>query len=124
LDTAESRCALQPADPRDTPEKAFDRQWALTLLDAVLGRLRKEYTEAGRDDLFVGLKETLTGSRAEAPYAELAARLAMSEGAVKVAAHRLRHRYREMLREEIANTVFGPAEVEEELRHLFAALAG
>ncbi len=122
FDTAETRCA-QPVAAGDTPDRAFDRQWALALLDVVLGRLRREYREAGREDLFLGLKDTLSGGRAEIPYRELSARLAMSEGAVKVAAHRLRQRYRELLREEIANTVAGPAEVEEELRQLFAALS-
>jgi len=123
FDTAETRCGPQPSSG-DTPEKAFDRQWSLSLLDVVLCRLRKEYTDSNRNQLFVGLKETLGGGRAEIPYRELAVRLGMSEGAVKVATHRLRRRYRELLREEIAHTVSGPEEVEEELRHLFAALAG
>ena len=122
FDTAETRC-VQPAAPGDTPDRAFDRQWALALLDVVLGRLRQEYSDSGRDDLFVALKDTLSGGRAEIPYRELGGRLGMSEGAVKVAAHRLRRRYRELLREEIANTVAGPEEVEEELRELFAALS-
>ncbi len=122
LDTAETRC-VRVAAPGDTPDQAFDHQWALALLDVVLSRLRKEYTDSGRDELFVGLKETLSGGRSEIPYRELAGRLGLSEGALKVAAHRLRRRYRELLREEIANTVAGPEEVEEELRHLFAALA-
>jgi RNA polymerase sigma-70 factor (ECF subfamily) len=69
------------------------------------------------------LKDTLAGGRSEIPYRELAARLGLSEGAVKVAAHRLRQRYRDLLREEIASTVAGPGEVEEELKHLFAALS-
>lgn len=122
FDTAETRC-VQPVAAGDTPDRAFDRQWALALLDVVLGRVRKEYTDSGRDQLFVGLKDTLAGARTEIPYRELAARLAMSEGAVKVAAHRLRQRYRALLREEIANTVAGPAEAEDELQHLFAALS-
>ena len=88
----------------------------------MLGRLRREYRDAGREDMFVGLKDTLSGGRSEIPYRELGARLGLSEGAVKVAAHRLRQRYRELLREEIANTVAGPEEVEEELKHLFVAL--
>ena len=121
FDTAETRC-VQPVAPGDTPDRAFDRQWALALLDVVLGRVRKEYTDSGRDELFVGLKDTLMGGRSEIPYRELAARLGMGEGAVKVTAHRLRQRYRELLREEIAHTVAGPEEVDEELRHLFAAL--
>ena len=123
FDTAETHCA-QPVAPGDTPDRAFDRQWALALLDVVLGRLRREYRDAGREDLFLGLKDTLTGGRAEIPYRDLGASLGMSEAAVKVAAHRLRRRYRELLREEIANTVAGPAEVEEELQHLFASLGG
>jgi RNA polymerase sigma factor (sigma-70 family) len=123
FDTAETRCA-QPIAPGDTPDRAYDRQWALALLDVVLGRVRQEYTDSGRDDLFVGLKDTLSGGRAEIPYRELGLRLGMSEGAVRVAAHRLRQRYRELLRDEIANTVAGPGEVEEELRQLFAALEG
>lgn len=123
LDTAETRC-VQPTAPDDAPDRAFDRQWALALLDLVLRRLRQEYADCGRDDLFLALKDTLSGGRSEIPYRELGARLAMSEGAVKVAAHRLRQRYRELLREEIANTVAGPEEVEEELRQLFAALGG
>jgi len=123
LDTAETRCTL-PASPDDTPDRAFDRQWALALLDVVLGRLRQEYANSGRDGLFLVLKDTLSGGRSEIPYRELAGRLGMSEGAVKVAAHRLRQRYRELLRAEIANTVSGPEQVEEELRELFAALSG
>ena len=123
LDAAETRCSRLAA-PGDTPDRAFDRQWALALLDAVLNRLRQEYTDAGREDLFLGLKDTLGGGRSEIPYRDLGAQLGMSEGAVKVAAHRLRQRYRELLRAEIANTVSGPEQVEEELRQLFAALSG
>jgi RNA polymerase sigma factor (sigma-70 family) len=123
FDTAESRCVLELADT-DTPDKMFDRHWALSLLDVVLARLRTDYAGCGKDDLFLGLKETLTGGRSEIPYRDLGTRLGMSEGAVKVAAHRLRQRYRKLLREEIANTVTGPEEAEEELRHLFAALSG
>ena len=122
-DTAETRCG-QAVAPGDTPDRAFDRQWALALLEVVLGRLRGEYVAAGRERMFEGLKDTLGGGRAEIPYRELGAQLGMSEGAVKVAAHRLRARYRELLREEIANTVAGPEEVEGELRELFAALGG
>ena len=123
FDTAETRCA-QPIAPGDTPDQAFDRQWALALLDVVLGRLRQEYRDAGREELFLDLKDTLGGGRSEIAYRDLGARLGMSEGAVKVAAHRLRRRYRELLRGEIVNTVSGPGEVEEELRQLFVALGG
>ena len=123
FDTAEIRCA-PAAVSSDTPDRVFDRHWALALLDVVLARLRKEYTDSGRDELFVGLKPTLEGGRSGVPYRELGERLGLSEGAVKVAAHRLRGRYRELLRKEIATTVAGPEEVEEELRQLFAALGG
>jgi RNA polymerase sigma factor (sigma-70 family) len=122
FDTAETRCA-QPVAPGDTPDRAYDRQWALALLEVVLGGLRREYRQAGREALFLGLKDTLSGGRPEIPYRELALRLGLSEGAVKVAAHRLRQRYRELLREEVANTVAEPAEVEQEMKALFAALA-
>ncbi len=122
FDTAETRC-VQPVAPGDTPDRAYDRHWALALLEVVLGRLRGEYRTAGREGLFLGLKGTLSGGRAEIPYRELAGRLDLSEGAVRVAAHRLRQRYRELLREEIAHTVDRPGEVEQELKHLFAALS-
>ena len=121
FDTAETRC-VQPIAPGDSPDRAYDRQWALALLEVVLSGLRREYRKAGREDLFLGLKDTLGGGRAEIPYRELATRLGLSEGAVKVAAHRLRRRYCELLREEVANTVAQPGEGEEELKALFAAL--
>lgn len=123
LDTAETRC-IEAVASGDTPDRAYDRQWALALLELVLARLRQEYADSGRDSLFLALKETLSGGRSEIPYLELGRQLNLSEGAVKVAAHRLRKRYRELLREEIAQTVSGPAEVEDEIRNLFAALGG
>lgn len=122
FDTAETSCG-EPAAPGESPDKAYDRQWALALLEAVLGRLRQEYADCGRGELFDGLKEGLSGGRGERSYHELAVAIGLSEGAVKVAAHRLRHRYRELLRAEIARTLPSATEVEEELRHLFAALA-
>jgi RNA polymerase sigma-70 factor (ECF subfamily) len=121
--SAETSCAFDPADEM-TAEKIFERRWALTLLDQVLARLREEYESEGRTKLFEELKATLTGDRRTVAYSEIGARLGMSEGAVKVAVHRLRQRYRELLREEIAETVSGPGEVEEEIRALFSALAG
>jgi len=123
FDTAERRYA-QPVAPGDTPDRAYDRQWARALLEVVLSALRREYRNAGREELFLGLRETLSGGRSEIPYRDLASQLGLSEGAVKTAAHRLRQRYRELLREEVANTVAKPGEVEEELQHLFAALGG
>ena len=122
-DTAETRYLHEPAD-EDTPDKAFDRRWALAVLDRVLALLQEEYANSGRAELYEQLRATLEGPRTTTPYTAIATRLGLTEGAVKVAVHRLRHRYREILREEIAQTVETPAQVEEELRHLFAALAG
>jgi RNA polymerase sigma-70 factor (ECF subfamily) len=120
--SAETSYGLEPVETI-TAEKIFERRWALTLLEQVLARLRVEYDRDGKAKLFEHLKSTLTGERRSVPYAEIAARLNTSEGAVKVAVHRLRQRYRELLREEIAHTVAGPEQVEEEIRALFSALA-
>ena len=120
-DEAESRYALEPADDT-TAEKIFERRWATTLLDQVVHRLRDEYARAEKLQLYDALKNCLTVESRSVPYAQLGAQLNMSEGAIKVAVHRLRQRYREILREEIAQTVSSAEEVEEELRHLFAAL--
>jgi RNA polymerase sigma factor (sigma-70 family) len=120
LDGLEDRYRQEPADTL-TPERIFEQQWALTLLDQVLARLQAEMTDDGKAALFEALKGHLTGSQAGG-YATTAAGLGMTEGAVKVAAHRLRRRYRELLREEIAQTVASPDEIEEEIRYLFTCL--
>ncbi len=120
---AESKCGFEPADTL-TAEKIYERRWALTLLDQVLRRLRDEYTRDGKENLFEQLKPTLTEASRSVRYADIAAQLGTSEGAVKVAVHRLRQRYREVLRAEIADTVASPGEVDDEIRNLFAALAG
>jgi RNA polymerase sigma-70 factor (ECF subfamily) len=122
LDTAETRYTRESADTH-TPEQLFDKQWAMTLLDTVLKRLRGEYVGNGKGGLFEVLEPCLIGKRESQPYAALATQLGMTEGAVKVAVCRLRERYRECLKQEIAHTVASPAEVEEELRHLFRVLA-
>ena len=122
LDAAETRYGVEPADTR-TPEQAFEYRWALTLLDQVVGQLEAELRERGQLKLFENLKPCLVGDRAAQPYAELAVKLGMEEGAIKVAVHRLRLRYRELLRAEIANTVESPGEVDAEMRHLFNVLA-
>lgn len=122
-DAAERQFHAEPADA-SAPDQAFDRQWAVTLLRAVLAQLEQEYLAAGKARPFAVLKQTLTGSREGQPYAELAAELGLSEGAVKVAVHRLRRRYRELLESEIAHTVASPEEVAAELQYLFRALAG
>ena len=119
---AEGRYLLEPADPM-TPEKLYERRWALTVLEQALARLRKEYAATGRAALFAQLKDCLAGGEKGPAHAEIAGRLDMTPGAVKVAAHRLRKRYREILREEIGDTVSSPEEIEEEIRHLFRSLA-
>jgi RNA polymerase sigma-70 factor (ECF subfamily) len=117
---AEARYAIEPTDDL-TPERLFDRRWAMAVLDQVLARLRRDHVACGKTELF----EALRGCLADGPdtsYAHVAQKLGMSEGAVKVAAHRLRQRYRQLLREEIAQTVESPQEVEAEIRHLMDCL--
>jgi RNA polymerase sigma-70 factor (ECF subfamily) len=118
----ESSFGLEPADTL-TAEKIYERRWALALLEQVLRRLRDEYSRDGKEKQFEQLKPTLTEASRSVPYAEIATRLGTSEGAVKVAVHRLRQRYRELLRAEIADTVATPGDVDDEIRNLFAALA-
>jgi len=122
FDTAETRYSREPSD-NSTPEQNYERRWALTMLDQVLGRLRSEYEQEGRLELFAALHPCLAGDRTDHPYTTLAAKLGVSESALKSAVHRLRQRYRRVLRDEIAHTVADPEEVEVELRHLFATLA-
>lgn len=121
LDTmdAETRYALEPVDTM-TPERVYERRWALAVLEQVLVRLRGDYQQRGQGEIFTVLEPVLVG--AATGYAGLAAQLNMTEAAVKVAAHRLRRRYRELLRAEIAQTVAEPDLVEEELRELLASL--
>lgn len=119
---AENSVALEPADAL-TAEKIFERRWALSLLEQVLRRLREEYKRDGKEHQFEQLKSTLTEASRSVSYAEIATRLGTSEGAVKVAVHRLRQRYRELLRAEIADTVADAGEIDDEIRNLFAALA-
>jgi len=101
----------------------FEKQWALTLLESVLGRLREDCAREGKGALFNMLESCLIGSREAQPYAALGGQLGMTEGAARVTVCRLRERYRELLKEEIAHTVASPAEVEEELRHLRRVMA-
>jgi RNA polymerase sigma factor (sigma-70 family) len=119
--TAEERYRLEPADPV-TPEQVYDRRWALTLLETALGRLTEEQSTAGKEEVFTQLKDCLWGEGRETGYAAMAARLGLTEGAVKVAVHRLRRRFRDLLREEVAHTVAADAEVDEELRHLIGVI--
>ena len=106
-----------------TPEVLFDRGWARAVLNRVLARLRAEWTEAGKADAFDRLKPCLTGDSQAHGYRELGLELGMSEGAVKVAVHRLRRRYRDLLHGEIAETVLTDDAVEEEIRHLFRVVS-
>ncbi len=119
-ESAESRYQLEPSHDM-TAERHFERQWAMTLLDQVLDALRDEYHSEGKGDHFDELKAVIIG-QPEA-YADMAARLRRSEGAIKVAVHRLRHRYRDLMRARIAATV-GEGDVDDELRHLLAVLGG
>ena len=118
-DQAESRFAAEPSH-NIQPDILFDRQWALTLLDQAMTRLQHEYAATGRAKLFETLRSLLVKDESASPYAQIATRLTCRP-AVKMAVHRLRARYREVLREEIAQTVSSVAEVEEEIRHLFSA---
>jgi RNA polymerase sigma-70 factor (ECF subfamily) len=119
---AESRYDLEPAHA-ESADVLFDRQWAVALLERVLARLEQDYAAAGKQALFDLLRGCIAQSAAAPSYAETAAQLGMTQGAVKVAAHRLRSRYRELLRAEIAQTVSSPEDVDEELRHLFATFS-
>ena len=119
---AEDRFSREPADTL-TPEKLFERKWAMTLLDSVVQRIQREYESADKGALFLALRFSIAGE-AEEPYATLAVKLGLSEPALRVAVHRLRQRYRQLLRDEIARTVATEAEVDGEIQHLFQALAG
>ncbi len=120
---AERRYALEPAHEL-TAERIFDRTWALTLLSRVVDRLRREYDDSGRSARFEELIAVLTRDPDTDPYTEIARRLGTTEGNIRVAVHRLRRRYGVLLREEIAETVGDAAQVDDEIRALFAALAG
>ncbi len=119
---AEERYLVEAATG-ETPERVFDRRWALALLDCVITRLASEHAAAGRRRQFERLKTYLTGEQPQVGYAETAAALGMNEGAVKTAVHRLRRRFRTLVYEEVAHTVASPAEVESEIRHLWSAVA-
>jgi RNA polymerase sigma factor (sigma-70 family) len=106
-----------------SPDKAFDREWALALLAKVIERLQQECAADGKAKLFAQLKLFLTAGKGEAAQSEVAKTLGMEEGAVRVAIHRLRKRYRQLLRDEIANTLSDAAMVDEEMRALFGAFA-
>jgi RNA polymerase sigma factor (sigma-70 family) len=122
LDTAEERYAIEGHDDL-TPDRLFDRRWALLLLDRALGRVREKHAQAGKITLFEHLRPYLTEGGEGAPYVALARSVGLSEGAIKVAVHRLRRQFRDALLEEVAQTVAGPGEINAEIRYLLAAVS-
>jgi RNA polymerase sigma factor (sigma-70 family) len=120
FEQAETRYALEPAD-RLSADKLYDRSWALTVIERAMEALKREYAQSGKGELFEQLKSHITTEPQESVYRRTAQDLDMSEGAVRVAAHRLRRRLREQIRREIAETVTTAEELEEEVRDLFAA---
>jgi RNA polymerase sigma-70 factor (ECF subfamily) len=120
-DFAEHRYRLEPAE-KATPESLFERGWALTLLEGVLARLEEEYRRAGKQAWMEAMRPALTTDRGAIGYAGMAQTLGITETAARVAVHRLRQRYREFIRAEVAGTVASPEEVEAEMRHLFQVL--
>ena len=121
FDAAANRYNQAPAHEL-SPEKLFERSWALTILTRAMDRLKAE-SASDKQQLFDCLKIYLTAEKDDVPYCEAAEKLGMTEGAVKVAVHRLRRRYRELVRDEIAQTVSNEAQIDEEIRDLFDALA-
>lgn len=120
---AETPIRIEPVD-HASPDRAFDKEWALALLDLVMKELEAGYEHRGEGNLFTTLQPCLAKGRDRLSYDELGESLEMTEGAVKVAVHRMRKRYRELLREKVAQTVGSADEAEEELRHLFQAVSG
>ena len=118
---ADERVTMEPTDPV-TAEMIYERRWASTVLERVLTRLKDEYRAAGNAALFDSLKELLPDEPGSPSQAEIAARLGMTENAIRQAFYRFRQRYQSLLREEIAHTVATPGDIEDELRHLIAVL--
>ena len=118
----EARYRAEPADEM-TPEKAFERRWVITLLDQVLSRLEAELATAGKSQMFAELKIFLVGEKSELSVADIGRRLGLSDGALRAAVHRLRKRYRELLRLEIGRTVDRPEAIDEEIRQLFITIS-
>jgi len=123
LASAENRYHVEPSS-ETSPEKTFDQRWALALFQQALGRLRLEYATAGKRELFEQLKTFLTNVADDGGYEGVAVRLGIAPGSVAVAVHRLRQRYGELVKEEIAHTVANPTEVQDELRYLIELVGG
>lgn len=122
IHAAEGRFRGEPATT-ESPEKAYDRKWAMSLIEVTLAAVRREYAANGKAAWFDELKAALWCGRGEIAYTEIARRLGSTEGAVKVAVHRLRQRFGERFRAEVAKTVIDPAEIDDEIRHLLAAVS-
>ena len=120
-DDAEHRYLVEPVDSA-TPEKLYERRWALTVIDRVLAGLRREAEAEGRTAEFDAIKACMLARAAPGSYAVIAARLGVSEGAVRVAVHRLRRRFQERLKQDIAATVSSTDQVDDEIRYLIKAL--
>ena len=120
--TAEGRYRLEPADQL-TPERIFDRRWATALVEETLRRLEAEYVSAGKAEVFRTLKDSLTVTKGDWDYRAAAQRLKLTEGAARIAVHRLRCRFGKLFRAAVANTLSDPAELDAEIRYLLAALS-
>jgi len=121
--TGEERYRLEPVDTMDA-EKLFERRWALTLLDAAKHRLEEEFAKSGKSQLYARLKALNSGDKTLAPYADVAAEFGLSESAVKSTVFRMRQRYRELVREEVANTVSNRSEIDQEIHYLINVISG
>jgi DNA-directed RNA polymerase specialized sigma24 family protein len=120
--TADELYRTVPANT-SSPDKIFEKRWALSVVEAVLSRLRSEFENAERAELFEALKPSLSADKLDKPYSEIATQFGVTEGNVKIAVHRLRKRFGELLRAEVAQTVEDESEIEAELRYLLQALA-
>lgn len=118
---AEEKYRVEAVD-EVTPETIYERHWALTLLERTMSRLRQEWVTAGKSGVFDELKVFLTEAKGTISHADVARRMGLNEGTVRVSVHRLRKRFRELFHEEIACTVHNPEEIEEEVRHLMSVL--
>ena len=118
---ADNGYCLEPSDHR-TPREAYDRQWALTVLKQTMDGLEQEYQAAGRGNLFEETRHLLSGAIEGDTYDEICARLGMTQGTLRVAIHRLRQRYAQLLRNEIGRTVSRPEEIQEEIQFLLSAM--
>ena len=121
-DAAEERYALEPADEA-SPERLFEKRWALTLLENIVAELREEFVASGKSELFDGLQPFLAWNSAEESYREVAGRLGVSENSARVTVFRMRKRYGELMRRHIAETVNSEEEVEEEMQFLMGVIA-